>query len=92
MYIVSYDIVSDRLRRKVAKALEDYGKRVQYSVFECRLDEVHYRKMYGRLSKLMTAAAEGSIRIYRLCPTCESRTATMGNERGPSGCEDLYII
>ena len=36
MYIVSYDITSNKLRRKIAKELENYGVRVQYSVFECR--------------------------------------------------------
>ena len=37
MYVVSYDITSDRLRNKIAKTLEGYGTRIQYSVFECRL-------------------------------------------------------
>ena len=34
MYVVSYDIGSDKLRNKVAKVLLGYGNRVQYSVFE----------------------------------------------------------
>ena len=39
MYVVSYDISSDRLRNKVARTLEGYGTRIQYSVFECKLSE-----------------------------------------------------
>ena len=36
--VISYDISDDRTRRRVANLLMDYGKRVQYSVFECLLD------------------------------------------------------
>ena len=36
--IVSYDISDDTLRKNIANLLEDNGKRVQYSVFECHLD------------------------------------------------------
>ena len=39
MYLVCYDITSDRVRNKIVKTLEGYGRRVQYSVFECDLDE-----------------------------------------------------
>ncbi len=39
MYVVSYDIGSDKLRNKVAKVLLGYGNRVQYSVFECHISQ-----------------------------------------------------
>ncbi len=32
LYLVSYDFSSDKVRNKVAKLLEAYGRRVQYSV------------------------------------------------------------
>ena len=34
MYLISYDITKDKVRRKVDKELENYGRRVQFSVFE----------------------------------------------------------
>lgn len=34
MLIVVYDIQSDRLRSKFAKFLKQFGRRIQYSVFE----------------------------------------------------------
>lgn len=46
MYLVSYDISSDRRRKKIVNILENYGKRIQYSVFECDLDEKRYTKLY----------------------------------------------
>ena len=44
VYVVSYDIISDRTRRKLSKILEGYGVRIQYSVFECRLNEKRFRE------------------------------------------------
>ena len=46
MYVISYDIVSDKLRNKVAKILLDYGKRVQYSVFECYISQKQFEELY----------------------------------------------
>ena len=53
MYIVSYDITSNKLRRKIAKELENYGIRVQYSVFECDLDVSRFNEMYKDIIRLM---------------------------------------
>ncbi len=36
--VISYDISDDRIRTLVSNILADYGARVQYSVFECRID------------------------------------------------------
>ena len=57
MYIVSYDIASDRLRNRIARTLEGYGRRVQYSVFECELSEKRYKELYEKLLKLTEASA-----------------------------------
>ena len=36
MFLVLYDIESDRLRTRFSKYLGKYGRRVQFSVFEIR--------------------------------------------------------
>ena len=53
MYLVCYDITSDRVRNQIVKTLEGYGRRVQYSVFECDLDEKRYKELYGKLLRIM---------------------------------------
>ena len=78
MYVISYDIENDRIRRKVAKELENYGRRVQYSVFECHIDTKKYEELYGKLSKLMEEEETGNIRFYNLCRMCEGRISTIG--------------
>ena len=39
-YLVSYDICDPKRLRQVARVLEGFGVRLQYSVFECPLDEL----------------------------------------------------
>lgn len=50
-YIITYDISDSKRLRGVAKTLEGYGVRLQFSVFECLLDTM-------RLSKAKSALAE----------------------------------
>ena len=74
--VISYDISDDRTRSKVANVLADYGKRVQYSVFECRLDA----KTLEKLIALLKPFAEGndSIRVYQICETCLKKAVLLG--------------
>ena len=37
LWVIAYDSPSNKRRRKLAKLLEGYGERLQWSVFECRL-------------------------------------------------------
>ena len=36
--LVCYDISNNKLRSKIDKCMKDFGVRLQYSVFMCRLD------------------------------------------------------
>ena len=94
MYVISYDIEKDKVRNKIAKTLENYGQRVQYSVFECRITLKQYDKLYSELARLMTAEEEGNIRIYTVCANCEAKLATIGikNQSMDQEEEDLFII
>jgi CRISPR-associated protein Cas2 len=64
--IISYDIVDDRRRARLAKALKDFGVRVQYSVFECRL-EVSQLEILDRRVRRVVDDSKDSVRIYRVC-------------------------
>ncbi len=47
--LVCYDITDDRRRYRVASELENFGCRVQYSVFECHLEEPQLQELQARL-------------------------------------------
>lgn len=76
--LISYDISNDRNRLKVMKALEDYGRRVQYSVFECCLTSPQLQKLKLRLQPLVNPKAWDSIRFYFLCVEDVPRTEIIG--------------
>lgn len=79
MYLVSYDISSNKLRNKVAKKLKNYGKRVQFSVFECDIDTKDYKRMYQDLLELTFDLKDGSVRIYQLDMIHEKKLIVLGN-------------
>jgi CRISPR-associated protein Cas2 len=69
-YLVSYDVETTtregrRRLRRVAKVCEDFGQRVQLSVFECRLDDTVFETFLERVTAEIDGQAD-SLRIYRL--------------------------
>ena len=75
--VVSYDIADDRRRLKVMKALEGFGERVQYSVFECRLKRQDLQRLKKRLKGLIRVE-EDDVRFYLLCEQCVERVVPLG--------------
>ena len=57
-YIVSYDIADPRRLRKVARIVEGFGTRIQYSVFECPLDNLRLEKLKARLKDALNRDAD----------------------------------
>lgn len=64
-WIVSYDISNNRRRAKVAKILEGYGRRAQYSVFECEIDSEKCDRLEA-LIKRQIDPQEDDVRFYPL--------------------------
>ena len=70
MVLVTYDVATDttagrkRLRR-IAKACEDWGQRVQFSVFECDLDPAQWTALRARLVEIIDPGTD-SLRFYML--------------------------
>ena len=62
LYLVTYDISCNRRRRKISDLLEGYGKRVQWSVFECQLSAKKYQELRDRLQPRVKP--EDNIRFY----------------------------
>jgi CRISPR-associated protein Cas2 len=90
LYIVSYDISDDKRRLQVAKTLLDFGTRVQYSVFECIMEESSRREMMDRLIRIIVDE-EDKIRVYSLCARCESSITVLGSGEVTKDAE-VYIL
>ena len=79
--VISYDIKDDKRRSRIFKALKNFGQWVQYSVFECELDKMHFLKLRDRLDHLIDAKQDDSIRFYFLCENCKRQVERIGGEK-----------
>ena len=76
-YLVVYDICDPKRLRRVAKACEDYGFRVQKSVFECEVEDEIFQRLWNRLVELIDTDAD-HVRAYSLCARCVGGMTSMG--------------
>ena len=65
-FIICYDITDDSLRAKIVKILEDYGERIQYSVFEFSVTELIFRRIMDSVNQIINSK-EDSILVYEMC-------------------------
>lgn len=75
--IVAYDIRNARRLRKVAKTCRDFGNRVEFSVFECDLDEKKFSELWDILVDIIDPD-EDSILVYNICGSCVKGIKSMG--------------
>lgn len=85
LIIVTYDVSTEtaagrkRLRR-VAKACERVGQRVQKSVFECRVNEMQFEQLERELVAEIDLD-EDNLRFYRITEPIELRVKQHGRFR-----------
>ena len=70
MVLITYDVATEsaegrRRLRGVARACEDWGQRVQYSVFECDLSPAQWTALRARLIGIIDPSTD-SLRFYML--------------------------
>ncbi|HOK07846.1 MAG TPA: CRISPR-associated endonuclease Cas2 [Syntrophales bacterium] len=70
--IVAYDISDPRRLRRVAKISEDYGTRVQKSIFELDVTVRRLEEMIGRIAEVIEPQ-EDSVKYFLLCEKCAHR-------------------
>ncbi|MBW4582848.1 MAG: CRISPR-associated endonuclease Cas2 [Tildeniella nuda ZEHNDER 1965/U140] len=90
LVLIVYDIPDDKRRLKLANFLEGYGRRVQYSVFECFISLEEMRKLHQTVKKRVKPA-EDNVRFYWLSQEAVSRVLTIGSSL-PEPPPNAYII
>lgn len=90
LLIVSYDIVDTKRRTKLAKKLCDFGVRVQYSVFECDLDNEQLADMIEKALKIIDQEKD-SLRIYKICQRCAGEIISYGKKKGWESTDVLVV-
>ncbi|MBW1714179.1 MAG: CRISPR-associated endonuclease Cas2 [Deltaproteobacteria bacterium] len=86
MVLVAYDVNTEskagaRRLRRVAKVCENYGQRVQYSLFECLVDPGQWAAMRQRLIDEIDLEHD-SLRFYFLGSNWKRRAQHVGAKPG----------
>lgn len=91
LVLVSYDVntqdADGRKRlRQIARCCENWGQRVQFSVFECLVDPAQWTSLRARLIEIMDNDKD-SLRFYFLGANWKKRLEHVGAKQGydPSG-------
>ncbi len=91
-YIVTYDISNDKRRTKLSTLLEKYGLRVNYSVYECELNQTKFDKLLYEieLKKLINKKYD-SLRFYYIHEKAMSRSFEFANRADPFEYEEMFV-
>lgn len=82
MVLITYDVNTEteagkKRLRKVSKKCQDYGQRVQNSVFECLIEPAQLKELQNKLLKIIDPEVD-SLRYYYLGDNWKSRVEHIG--------------
>ena len=86
---LNFDDGAKRLR-KVSKICENYGIRVQNSVFECVVDNLQFEMLKSDIDKVIDKERD-SVRYYNLGNSGRKKVIHIGNKHSID-VEDVIII
>lgn len=89
-YLITYDIENDKRRKKISDELEAFGYRVNYSVFECELNQTKLKNLIEKLEKLVDKKYD-SLRFYHLCENCVPKSFELCTKGDIFEKQDFFI-
>lgn len=91
-WVIAYDIPDDRRRTKLAKVLEDFGDRMQWSVFEALVADCDFDLLCRRIADVIDPE-EDAVRLYPVCNACFPKIIDLGlATRKPFDEPDVIIV
>lgn len=78
LHIVAYDIKDPKRMRKIALLCQDYGVRVQYSIFQFDLNETLTAQLISELKDLINPEND-KIMIVPVCKKCRESIQYIGD-------------
>ncbi|AMK12501.1 CRISPR-associated endonuclease Cas2 [Pseudodesulfovibrio indicus] len=96
LVLVSYDVSFEdeggkRRLRRIAKVCQDFGQRVQYSVFECVVDPAQWTRLRHRLLEEYDEERD-SLRFYFLGKNWQRRVEQHGSGSSYDPETDTLIL
>lgn len=95
LVLITYDVNTENAAgrsrlRKVAKQCENYGRRVQNSVFECIVDQAQSVMLKALLTDLIDENVD-SLRFYYLGNKYQTKVEHIGVDRGIAVDQSLIL-
>lgn len=96
LVLVAYDVkttdkAGERRLRKIAKLCQDFGIRVQYSLFECSVDPARWEELKNMLLKTYKEDKD-SLRFYFLGKNWDRRVEHHGAKKAFNIEKDALIL
>ena len=95
MVLITYDVetvtlAGARRLRRMAKECQNYGQRVQNSVFECVLTEAQFALLRNKITSIIDEEKD-SVRFYFLGKNWNNRVEFIGKKTSYDGTSELII-
>ena len=95
LVLITYDVNTEtregrKRLRQVSKVCQNYGQRVQNSVFECEVDAGQFLKAKDRLVRLISIETD-SLRFYNLGNNSQKKVEHFGAKPSFDVSEPLII-
>ncbi|MFU0789626.1 CRISPR-associated endonuclease Cas2 [Virgibacillus proomii] len=95
LVLVTYDVNTssnggNKRLRKVSKVCQNYGQRVQNSVFECIVDDTQFTALKIKLKDLIDEEKD-SLRFYRLGNNYKTKVEHIGTKESVNLDEPLIF-
>ena len=91
-YLITYDISNDKRRTKLSELLNTYGIRVNYSVYECILNQTKLDKLLYviELKKLINKKYD-SLRFYNIHQNSLTKSFEVANGANPFEIKEMFV-
>lgn len=89
LVIVAYDVLDRRRLRRIAAMMEQYGVRVQFSVFECRLNKERMTRLLDDIKRVINRRHD-KVTLIALCQSCVQRSERF-IENGITTDANVYV-
>jgi len=95
MVLITYDVetvtlAGERRLRRMAKECQNYGQRVQNSVFECVLTEAQFTLLRNKITSIIDEEKD-SVRFYFLGKNWNNRVEFIGKKTSFDVTSELII-
>jgi len=90
-FVIAYDVSDDRKRLKIARILDNFGDRVQGSVFELpAIDRNLLAACLKEVDRIELSPGD-SVRVYPLCEACRKGIILRGADEAMQ-IPEVYIV